>query len=100
MSAWKVESPCVDCPFNEDGAGLHLRKTLRRGRWQSILKALRTDQHFMCHKTTPETGNGRNLVCAGALAWQDDRGLSSNYVRVCQNRDYFAQRRRASIESR
>lgn len=82
--AWRMTTQCADCPFATSGAGLQLRETLRTGRWQEILDTLRADQHFLCHKTTTETGNGTNLVCAGALEWQESQGLSSNYQRVCE----------------
>ncbi len=86
-SQWRCEKPCADCPFSNDGAGLHLRKTLRAGRWREILASLRRQEHFMCHKTTHQTGNGSELLCAGALEWQNSRGISSNYQRVCERLD-------------
>lgn len=87
MSKWKTAAPCADCPFNSSGPGLHLRRSLGPGRWRAILQALRSDRHFTCHKTTEETGNGTNLMCAGALAWQIKRGLSSNLERVMSRLD-------------
>lgn len=89
MSKWKMEKPCADCPFNRSGPGLHLRRTLARGRWAEILRALRSDGHFMCHKTTTETGNGTNLLCAGSIAWQDARRLPSQYRRICERLEYM-----------
>jgi len=41
----------------------------------------------MCHKTTRETGNGTNLVCAGAMRWQHKRDLLSNLERVMERVD-------------
>lgn len=90
---WKMEAPCADCPFNADGPGAHLRRSLGRARIAEIHKALRSDRHFVCHKTTHETGNGTNLVCAGALAWQEERGLSSNFVRVMERLDSITKAR-------
>lgn len=84
---WKMDAPCADCPFTDSEAGTHLRKSLAKGRMAEIKRALRNDQHFTCHKTTYETGNGTSLVCAGALAWQEERGLSSQYVRICERLD-------------
>jgi hypothetical protein len=84
---------CVDCPFARTGPGAHLRRTLQRGRWREILTGLLNEQHFMCHKTTPETGDGSNRVCAGAIEWQDRRGVSSQYVRICERLDYFKEKR-------
>lgn len=92
---WRMEAPCSDCPFSDSEAGKHLARSLRPGRMAEIKRALQTDQYFTCHKTTDETGNGTNLVCAGALAWQEERGLSSNFQRVCEALDYFRQKREA-----
>ncbi len=92
-SKWKMEKPCADCPFSDSAKGTHLRKSLNPGRMASIKRDLRRDKHFLCHKTTNETGDGSNLVCAGALAWQDERGLSSNYVRVCERLESIFNRR-------
>ena len=89
-SNWKMPAPCANCPFTETFEGRHLRRSLGRERWQEITDALKHDNHFMCHKTTPHTGDGSNLVCAGALAWQEKRGLSSNYQRVMERLEYFA----------
>ena len=95
MSQWKMSAPCTDCPFSDSEAGKHLAKSLKRGRMAEIKRSLRNDQCFMCHKTMPETGNGTNLICAGALAWQEERALSSNFQRVCEALDYFRQKREA-----
>lgn len=84
---WRMPSPCIECPFNTKGPGAHLRKTLRAGRWRGILSALRRGDHFTCHKTANETGDGTNLMCAGAIKWQNNRGLSSNLQRVCERLD-------------
>lgn len=87
---WRMPAPCETCPFNSDGPGLFLRMTLRR--WPAILRGLRSDQHFICHKTSDETGNGTNLICAGALEWQHKRGLSSNLERIMERIDDLVDR--------
>lgn len=97
-----IES-CRDCPFNRTGPGAHLRRTLRR--WPEILRQLRgtattAPTHFLCHKTTGETGDGSNRVCAGALAYQAARGVSSNYQRVCERLAAFAAQRAARRQER
>lgn len=89
---YRMETPCKDCPFSDSPEGTHLRKTLRR--WGSILKEMRQARHFMCHKTTRETGDGSNLICAGSIEWQDKRGISSNYLRVCERLAGIAPRRK------
>ena len=69
---------CDDCPFAESGAGLHLRQSLRKGRWRGILMSVRLGQPFYCHKTTnPEgdndddtyTANGKEQLCAGSITY-------------------------------
>ena len=50
-----------------------------------IYAQLESDGHFMCHKTTDETGDGSNLICAGSIEWQEAEGLGpSQYLRVCE----------------
>jgi len=89
MRQWRVKRMCVDCPFQTKGPGLHLRRSLRPGRWRSILYGLMRQEYFTCHETTEETGNGSNLVCAGSIEWQDKRGVSSQYVRICERLEGF-----------
>lgn len=86
---WRVTKPCADCPFSTSAAGTHLRKSLGRGRMAEIQKSLRSNEHFLCHKTTDETGNGSNLVCAGSIEWQEKQGVSANYVRICERLDWM-----------
>ncbi len=90
---WRVKKPCADCPFNTKGPGLHLRRSLGPGRWKEITGSLKEGAYFMCHKTTGETGNGTNLLCAGSIAYQAKRNTSSNYQRVCEALDYHRTRR-------
>ena len=91
--SWRMEHPCADCPFNTSGAGLHLRKSLGAGRWRDIKTGLVRGESFTCHKTTEETGDGSNLMCAGAIAYQRKHGVSSNLQRVCERLEYFWARR-------
>ena len=87
VRSWRMDRLCADCPFAKSGAGLHLRNSLRRSRWIEILFGLRNQEHFFCHKTTEEVGNGSNLVCAGAIEWQNKHHVSSQYVRICERLD-------------
>lgn len=84
-----MPEPCDNCPFNKTGPGAHLRRSLMPGRWEEITESLERGEHFTCHKTTDETGNGTNLVCAGAIAYQDEICVSSQYVRICERLEYF-----------
>jgi hypothetical protein len=67
---WKTDKKCDNCPFSTSGPGYHLYRSLRRSFWRQLLRDLRQGKHFYCHKTTTETGNGTNLICAGAHEWQ------------------------------
>lgn len=93
---WRMAEKCEDCPFADNGPGLHLRKSLYPGRWREILASLRRDQHFICHETGDETGDGSNLVCAGSIEWQEQHGYSSQYTRICERLEYFRQQREAT----
>ncbi|SRR6266403_998215 len=91
---WRVKRKCDDCPFSVSGAGLRLRKSLGRGRWNEILASLRIDSGFPCHKTTvfDEEGDavqGTGLQCAGALAWQrKHNGCVGQLARIMERLDY------------
>lgn len=91
--AWRMPEKCADCPFHTRGAGLSLRKSLRR--WDEILDELRAGNYFPCHQTAhgeeDDEGeyvySGKELVCAGSIEWQDANGASSAYVRICRAAD-------------
>lgn len=97
---WRMSEPCADCPFNRTGPGARLAKSLAPARMAEIKRALMNDESFFCHKTTDDTGNGTNLICAGALAWQESHGASSQYARICERLDYFYQRRKPTNPKR
>jgi hypothetical protein len=86
---WRTAKMCADCPFASRGPGLRLRKSLARGRWKEICDSLMRQEHFHCHKTTDETGDGSKLICAGSIEWQDRHGTSANLVRIMERIDYF-----------
>lgn len=90
---WRMAAPCENCPFNTSGKGLSLRKSLARGRWSEITRGLLRGEYFTCHKTTEETGDGSELMCAGAIAYQEKHGVSSNYQRVCERLGYIREQR-------
>lgn len=90
---YMMAKKCSDCPFASSGPGLHLRKSLKRGRWRSILADLRNGKHFTCHKTTDETGDGSNKVCAGAAEWQEKHGCISTLVQVMERMRFFRSQR-------
>jgi hypothetical protein len=83
VKVWRMPSMCDSCPFARTGAGAHLRRTLRR--WRAILADMKRDKHFLCHKTTDETGEGSNLHCAGSIIWQmKHNGRPSQCARIAE----------------
>ncbi len=88
---WRMQKQCDNCPFSKSGKGLHLRRTLHPQRWRSILLGLRRGEVFNCHKTTNETGDGSNLICAGAIDFQERNRCTSNLQRVMERLDYAKQ---------
>lgn len=91
---YRTAKQCGDCPFARSGPGLHLRRSLGRGRWADILSALRRGRDFHCHQTTFETGDGSNLLCAGAIEWQEKHGYSGQLHRIGQRLAAMAASRR------
>lgn len=87
---YRMEVPCADCPFSKSEKGTRLRRSLAPGRMTEIRANLRNGGAFECHKTTDETGDGSNLLCAGALEWQHARGISSQMERIGERLAYFA----------
>lgn len=88
---WRMVEPCTGCPFNRSGLGLRIRKGLRPSRWREILSGLRRGDVFPCHKTTIEdddTGEAvrgpHERICAGAIAYQEHHGCTSNLQRVME----------------
>lgn len=90
MERWRMDTACDNCPFTNSPGGSHLRKTLRPARWKQITIDLKRGAHFYCHKTTKQTGDGSNLVCAGSIEWQTKRGIVSQYVQVAERLEQFA----------
>jgi hypothetical protein len=70
-----TERPCTGCPFLRRGGV----KGLSPGR---VRDALKSDSHFLCHKTTRETGNGTNRVCAGWAAVLVKEGGGGQMFRI------------------
>jgi hypothetical protein len=89
MSHWRMKTKCADCPFSRSGPGAFLRRTLRPGRWRSILRDLRAGKFFMCHKTTEETGDGSKRVCAGAIEYQEKNDIACQYTQICERLEHF-----------
>jgi hypothetical protein len=88
---------CDNCPFANDGKGRFLRSTLRPGRWREILASLRRGEHFHCHQTTEETGNGSKLVCAGSIEWQNSRGIVSEIQKIGERLAWWAERNKGEL---
>lgn len=79
-----MEKSCNNCPFGKSLGSKIMKKSLCKERMNKIKSQLKQGLHFMCHKTTRETGNGSNKICAGSIEWQKKRGIESNYLRICR----------------
>ena len=81
---WRMPAMCENCPFSSSHDGRHLRQTLHPLRMLEIEAGLLAGDPFFCHKTTKQTGDGSNLVCAGALDFQAQNHVHSLYTQTCQ----------------
>jgi hypothetical protein len=91
--SWRMPEPCDNCPFSQSKAGKFLRSTLRPSFVRETEENLLRGGHFLCHKTTraagwDEDGNysivGPELVCAGAIEWQAERGITADLVQIME----------------
>ena len=94
---YKMEALCDNCPFMEEGAGLQLRLSLGKARWNGIKSDLVKGLHFLCHKTTNdgewvEDGNGEEQyvkgggekICAGSRFYQQKLGIVSDAEQIME----------------
>lgn len=100
MKPYRTKEKCANCPFHSSGEGLRLRKSLNPGRWKEITDGLRNQEWFACHKTTidcddddGESVPGSGLICSGSIEWQEKRGISSNFLRICERIREIGERR-------
>lgn len=94
---YKLEKQCDNCPFMEEGAGLQLRLSLGKARWNGIKSDLAKGLHFFCHKTTnngewieDENGEqkyvncGAEKICAGSRFYQKNLGIVSDAEQIME----------------
>lgn len=87
---WRMDVECDNCPFATSGPGKQLGDSLRPGRWREILRSLRKEQSFPCHKTvsyeedSDGTCTNQTRVCAGAIAWQKRHGIFPQWLQVME----------------
>jgi hypothetical protein len=68
-----MEKMCEDCPFGTSKAQLHMRRSLRPGRFNEICQSVWQGGYFPCHKTTVFDDDGDTIYnpderqCRGAL---------------------------------
>lgn len=77
-------SPCADCPFRSDRPAF-----LTRARAREIVRAMKRDQHFDCHKTVDyntDDGEGgstnKSRICAGFAMMCETEGLPTQMMRI------------------
>lgn len=103
---WRVKKICDNCPFQKSGPGLHLRKSLGRGRWSGILHNLMAGGMFPCHKTVlyddegdPKRGSGK--ACAGSLEWQiKNLGHVGHFARIMERAEWLLAQKRDAVKTR
>jgi hypothetical protein len=73
-AAMKVmKEKCADCPFGRSAKQLHMRHSLKPGRFKEICQAVWQGGYFPCHKTTEFDDDGESVpsadekVCRGSL---------------------------------
>jgi hypothetical protein len=74
-----MDKMCADCPFGGSPKQLHMRRSLRRGRFEEICQAVWLGGYFPCHKTTKFDDDGETIahagekMCRGALEFVEMR---------------------------
>lgn len=104
---FNLKKPCIDCPFVK---GSSTNKSLAEGRIAGIVKDLRTNHTFTCHKTLEKPkieqshcagaliflereaqfGESQNqmLQIAGRLGLYDRNSLDINFPNLIRNEEY------------
>ena len=83
---WRITIPCDNCPFSDSMQGTQLRESLGTKRFEAICQDLQKGRHFICHKSIDyETRNpGTEKICAGAIQWQEARGIKADLVQIME----------------
>lgn len=81
-----MKEMCSDCPFGGSKSQLHMRRSLRPGRFNQICQDVWQGAYFPCHKTTQF----------------DDDGEVENYAdtKQCRGAIEFVERAAANREAR
>lgn len=75
-----LKSPCVDCPFVKGGSA---NLTLRPGRLEEIVRDIRKDMSFTCHKTLGKASSEQQH-CGGALIFLEKENLPNQMMRIAE----------------
>ncbi|WP_144472957.1 hypothetical protein [Bacillus pumilus] len=75
-----IKKPCVDCPFLEDSRTF---KTLSKNRLKGIIKDIRDDSSFTCHKTL-ELPSAEQQHCGGALIFLEREESPNQIMRIAE----------------
>ena len=68
-----MKKMCADCPFGNSADQLHMRESLRPGRFKELCQSVFAGAYFPCHKTTEFDDDGelvpsnKERMCKGAL---------------------------------
>ncbi|MFS0883264.1 hypothetical protein [Metabacillus niabensis] len=75
-----LKKPCKDCPFIK---GSSTNVTLSEGRIEGIVKDLRNDMSFTCHKTLDKP-KLEQQHCAGAMIFLEKEDRPNQIMRIAE----------------
>lgn len=75
---FNLKKPCKECPFIK---GSCTNITLREGRLEEIVKDIRSDMSFICHKTLD---NKEKEHCGGALIFLEKENNPNQMMRIAE----------------
>lgn len=83
-----LRKPCKDCPFL---VGSSTNISLDEGRIEEIVKDLRDDMTFACHKTIKEYTDKKvdEQHCGGALIFLERENNPNNLMRVAERIGFY-----------
>lgn len=79
-----MKEMCDSCPFGHGPKQAHMRKSLRRGRFNEICQSIWQGGYFPCHKTTTFDDEGelrptlKEKACRGALDFVESASRQRN----------------------
>lgn len=81
-----MKEMCADCPFGRTPKQMHMRRSLRAGRFDEICQSVFQGYAFICHKTTTHDDEGeweptaKDRECLGSIEFRE-RAIASRESR-------------------